>query len=98
MVLFALLIPLALALVALSRAYAEVDDELLVEWAAAHALTLTPANRPMVRWYLRNARVLRTWGALAGLGLPPLAFAPSGLAETRGPQAWTWIFVGGRIG
>jgi hypothetical protein len=98
MVLVALLLPLALVLVALSRAYGEVDDDFLVEWSAAHALALTPANRPMVRWYLRNARVLRTWGVLAGIGLPPLAFAAFGIGETRVPQDWTWIFVGYLVG
>lgn len=92
------LIPLVIGLVALSRAYAEVDDEFLREWSAAHALTLTPANRPMVRWYLRNARVLRTWGVLAGLGLPPLTFAAFGIGGTRVPQDWTWIFVGYLVG
>ena len=59
-----------LVLVVLSRAYGDVDDDFLVEWSRAHGLRLTPTNQPMVRWYLRNARVLRTWGALAGIFLP----------------------------
>jgi hypothetical protein len=52
----------------------------------------------MVRLYLRNARVLRTWGVLAGIGLPPLAIAAFGVGETRVPQDWTWIFVGYLVG
>ncbi len=92
-----LLLPLALVLVALSRAYGEVDDDFLDEWSRAHALELTDANRPMVRWYLRNARVLRTWGALAGIFLPSLAAAAFG-ADIRVPQDWVWIFVGYLVG
>lgn len=88
-----LLVPVAIALVALSRAYGEVDDDFLVVWSDAHGLELTPTNRPMVRWYLRNARVLRTWGALAGIFLPALA-AGALDGESQVPQSWTWIFVG----
>jgi hypothetical protein len=92
-----LIIPVALVLVVLSRAYGEVDDDFLVEWSEAHGLHLTPVNRPMVRWYLRNARVLRTWGALAGIFLPALAAAALN-GQPQVPQGWTWIFVGYLVG
>jgi hypothetical protein len=58
--------------VVLVRAYAKVNDDLLVGWAQAHGVELTPESRQMVAWYLRRSRVLRTWGALAGLLLPSL--------------------------
>jgi len=71
--------PLAIALVlavsvpvVLARAYAKVSDELLAEWADAHGVELTPESMQMVARYLRRSRVLRTWGALAGLFLPTL--------------------------
>jgi hypothetical protein len=83
-----LVIALALAVavpVALIRAYAKVNDELLGEWARAHAVELTPENRPMVARYLRTGRVLRTWGVLAGLLLPSLAeLALSGRVQLLG--------------
>ncbi len=58
--------------VALVRAYAKVSDELLAEWARAHAVELTPENRPVVARYLRSGRVLRTWGVVGGLLLPSI--------------------------
>jgi uncharacterized membrane protein len=72
-------LPLVLALallvvvpVVLARAHAAVDDDLLADWARPRGLQLTPDNRPIVARYLRRARVLRTWGALAGILLPSL--------------------------
>lgn len=71
--------PLELAVViavlvaaALARAHAPVGDELLRRWAHAHGLELTAENRPLVEGYLRRARILRTWGAIAGLLAPTL--------------------------
>ena len=75
------------------RAYTEVDDTFVDQWAGAHALTLTPRSRPMVRWYLHTARVLRTWGAVAGFFLPPLiglAFGSPTLEQVLFPL----VFVG----
>lgn len=85
-------LPLVIALVlvlvvplVLARAYAKVDPKLLAEWADVHSLELTSENRPMVARYLRRARVLRTWGALAGLVLPSLVeFALSGRVQLLG--------------
>ncbi len=80
---------------ALIRAYAELDEDFLAEWAGAHGLVITERNRPMVRWYLRNARVLRTWGALAGFFLPMLAEAAF---ESSGSMPLVWVFVGYLLG
>jgi uncharacterized integral membrane protein len=95
-ILFSLIFPVLITLVFLSRAYAEIDDAFLAEWADAHGLTLTPRNRPMVRWYLINARVLRTLGVLAGLFLAPLAYSALGL--DIGSGGWLWAFVGYLVG
>jgi hypothetical protein len=70
-----LLLALALVVVvpvALVRAHAAIGDDLLAEWARARGLQLTPESRPIVARYLRRARVLRTWGAVAGILLPSL--------------------------
>lgn len=75
------------------RAYTEVNDAFVDEWARAHVLALTPRNRPMVRWYLHTARVLPTWGAVAGFFLPPLigrAFGSPTLEDALIPL----VFVG----
>jgi len=91
-ILFGWLVPLALAGVFLGRAYADVNDGFVREWARAHALTLTPENRPMVWWYLRSARVLRTWGVVGGVLLPPLARSALGFGGDAGYPLW--IFFG----
>ncbi len=80
---------------ALIRAYAELDEDFLQQWARAHALWVTPENRPMVRWYLRTARLLRTWGALAGFFLPMLAEAAF---DSSGSMPPVWVFVGYLLG
>ncbi len=91
----AFVVPLAIVLFALRRAYSEVDDGFVRQWARAHALDLTPGNRPMVAWYLLTARVLRTWGVLGGLFLPPLVGAAFG---GRGSASPVWAFVGYLVG
>jgi len=89
------------------RAYREVDDGFVAEWAGAHGLALSPENRPMVSWYLRTARLLRTWGAIGGLLLPTFcALAWSDHLEILGadsgggvnPGDAMWIFVGYLVG
>lgn len=83
--------------IALIRAYAELDEDFLAEWAGAHGLVITERNRPMVRWYLRNARVLRTWGALAGFFLPYLAALAFG-ASSAGSLNVVAPFLGYLLG
>ncbi len=105
----AVILAAAVVVVPLSvfRAHRDVDDGFVADWAAAHALTLTPENRPMVAWYLGAARVLRTWGAIGGLLVPSffalvwsdhleiLGFDSGGGAN---PGDAAWIFVGYLIG
>ncbi|MEA2686220.1 MAG: hypothetical protein QOE93_1415, partial [Actinomycetota bacterium] len=86
------LICLTIVVLALQRAHREVDDKFVDVWAQAHALTLTSENRPMVSWYLRTARLLRTWGALGGLFLPPIVLAALGF--DAGAVFPIWIFLG----
>jgi hypothetical protein len=78
----------------LVRAYTEVDDAFVDEWARAHDLVLTGRNRPMVRWYLHTARVLRTWGAVAGLLLPPLIGSALGIRALQDLISGPLVFVG----
>jgi hypothetical protein len=89
---FAFLIALTVVLVALSRAYAKVDHKFVEQWAGAHSVTLTPESRPMVGWYLRTARVLRTWGTLGGLLLAPIVLSSLGFYSHA---FWgIWVFLG----
>jgi hypothetical protein len=101
--------PLVLALIAgailaaqLVRAY-RTEPRQLERWVRAHGLELTPESRPVVARYLRRARVLRTWGAVAGVVVPSLAsLIFSGRVQVLGfgtdgdaaPLAFGWIFVG----
>src|SRR5688500_9992597 len=87
---------------ALSRAHRSVGDELVGRWAEAHGLELTAENRPVVVGYLRRARVLRTWGAIAGLIAPtvlrlalgePVHVAGIGTYD-RSPGELGLVFVG----
>lgn len=48
-----------------------VREQELKEWAHAHALRLTPANRAFAEHYLRTGRRLRTWCVTGGLLIPP---------------------------
>jgi hypothetical protein len=108
-------LPLAVALVlvvvipvVLVRAHAGIDKKVLAGWARARGVEVTPESRPMLGAYLRNARALRTWGALAGVVLPSLVelawhgrlqilgFGTDGSASPfSGPM---WIFIGYLLG
>jgi hypothetical protein len=99
-VLVGALILLVVAVVSLRSAYGRVDDDVVAEWAGRHELAVDDANRPLVEWYLRTARTLRTWGALAGLLLPPLVeLAWSGqprflgMASGGGAQPGDIVFI-----
>ena len=105
--------PLALAIVLavvipvrLYRAYRPRDAS-VERWADDHGLALTTANRPLVVGYLRNARVLRTWGAVVGAILPSLVeLAWSGRVQVLGfgadgesaPLGFGTILVGYLVG
>jgi len=102
-----LLAVVAVAGLALRRAYAEADGAFVGGWARDHSLELTPGNRATVERYLRTARVLRTWGAVAGLLLPPLAglvfggplrVLGFGTDLSSEPGAVVYIFVGYLVG
>jgi hypothetical protein len=65
----------------LLRAYRS-DDRAVDRWALDHGLELTPESRPVVRHYLRRARILRTWGAVAGAVLPSvIEYAATGRVQ-----------------
>jgi len=108
-----LVTPLELAVVlavlvgaALVRAYTPLGEEPLQCWAEAHGLELTPENRPVVEGYLRRARILRTWGAIAGLVAPtvvrPLLGEPVHVAGIgaygSSPGELGFVFVGYLVG
>ena len=92
-----LLIPAIVVIVVLSRAYTDVDEAFVEEWARAHGLTLSTNNRAMVQWYLRTARILRAWGVLAGLLLPELVDAAFGV-EVFGQAQPLFAFFGYLVG
>jgi hypothetical protein len=79
------------------------DEGILEHWADDHGVELTPENRPMVRHYLRKARLLRTWGGVAGATLPSLIdLVVNGRVQVLGfgtdgesaPLGFGTIFVG----
>ena len=79
-----------------------MNDALVTRWAQARGLELTPENLPVVRRYLRRARVLRTCGAIAGLVAPvvirfalgePVRVAGVG-ADGMSPGEIGLVFVG----
>lgn len=91
---------------ALLRAH-RPDAELVTRWAGERGLPLTPENRPIVERYLRRARLLRAWGAVAGAVLPSLIeYAVSGRVQVLGfgtdgtsaPLGFGTIFVGYLLG
>src|SRR4051794_29105548 len=91
---------------ALRRAH-HFDDEVINHWGRAHGVELTPESRPMVRRYLRRARLLRTWGAVAGALVPSLAdLVFNGRVQVLGfgtdgqsaPLGFGSIFVGYLLG
>jgi hypothetical protein len=90
----------------LVRAY-RFREETVDRWARDHDVELTPESRPMVRRYLRRARVLRTWGGVAGAVLPTLIdYVVNGRVQVLGfgtdgesaPLAFGSIFVGYLLG
>src|SRR4051812_8453758 len=92
--------------VELHRAYRR-DGASVDRWARDHGLELTAENRAMVARYLRRARIMRTWGAVAGAIVPSLAeYAISGRVQVLGfgtdghtaPLAFGSIFVGYLLG
>jgi hypothetical protein len=102
-----LAIILAIAIpVELFRAY-RPDGRFAERWVRDRGLELTPENHGMVARYLRNARVMRTWGGAAGAILPSLIeFAWNGRVQVLGfgsdgnsaPLAFGTIFVGYLVG
>lgn len=88
MVLGFVIIPLLIVAIPVSRAFRPLDAAFVREWADAHALVLTPTNRPLVEYYLATARKLRTLGAVAGILLPPLFTWSLGLDNPRVSGFW----------
>jgi hypothetical protein len=93
-------------LVQLFRAYRR-DDRLVDRWARERGLELTPESRPLVARYLRRARILRTWGGVAGAVLPSvIEYLWNGRVEVLGfgtdgtsaPLGFGTIFVGYLVG
>src|SRR3712207_1311754 len=75
-----------------------MSDRAVAVWAAERHVRLTPANEPMLRWYLRSSATPRRLGLLAGLVLPPLAGWSFGLPDPRRFPSWPWLFAGSLAG
>jgi hypothetical protein len=104
---FALATVLAVAIpFCLIRAYRR-DERRDERWARDHDVEVTPDTRPVVARYLRNARICRTWGGVAGAVLPSLIeYAATGRVQVLGfgtdgtsaPLGFGTIFVGYLLG
>jgi hypothetical protein len=84
-----------------------VRGEFVERWARDRGVELTEETRPVVAAYLRRARVMRTWGGVAGAVLPTLlAWAIDGRFVVLGfgsdgdsaPLGYGTIFVGYLVG
>lgn len=82
------LVIIVIVAIPVSRAFRPLDPAFVQEWADAHALTITPVNRPLVEHYLATARKLRTLGAVAGLFLAPLLVWAVGAEGGRANLFW----------
>jgi hypothetical protein len=100
-IILAVVIPIELV-----RAYRQ-DGKRVERWARAHGVALTDETRPVLARYLRNARVYRTWGGVAGAVLPSLIeYAATGRVQVLGfgtdgtsaPLGFGTIFVGYLVG
>ena len=85
------LVPLGLVLWGAHRANSDAE---VADWASAHALRLTPRNRPMVGYYLLLGRLLRGIGGVAGLVLGSLAEGAFGVGVASGFLFWAWAMGG----
>ena len=94
---------LAVMVAVLARAYAPLTDGAVREWAGAHGLRLTVENRDLVHRHLRSARILRTWGGLAGVVVPSivelawhgrLTLLGFGADGEHNPGGIGWVFAG----
>jgi hypothetical protein len=104
---FVLAVVLAIAIpVELLRAY-RLPDSFVERWARDRGVELTGETRPVVRAYLRRARVMRTWGGVAGAVLPSLLeWVLTGRVQVLGfgtdgesaPLGFGAIFVGYLLG
>jgi hypothetical protein len=74
------------------------DPKEIDSWANAYGVELTPANRPMVTYYVRLAVVLRVIGGVAGVGLGKLFDEAMGLATSTGLGFWIWVILGWLLG
>jgi hypothetical protein len=92
--------------IGLWRAY-RADAQLTDRWAGDRGLALTPASRAMVEAYLHRARLLRTWGGVAGVLVPTLGswifegrFVVLGIGSDgeSAPLGFGAIFVGYLLG
>lgn len=71
--------------------------QLVRDWARAHALTLTPANQPVVEYYVATAGRLRAVGVIAGVIVPMLAASAFGFGSTFG-FGHIWALLGYLVG
>lgn len=93
--------------VALAGAYRPLSEQRVAEWSGSRGIELTAQNGPMVRSYLRTARILRAWGLVAGVLVPSfLALGWSGHIDVLGVDSSGgtntgdvgWVFVGYLVG
>jgi len=95
---FLLLLLLAGSLAGLSMA--QPTRYRVEAWSRGRGLGLTSANRPVVGYYLRTARLLRLIGAMAGTVLPGLVMlAYQGEKSALGTfSGVAWAYVGYLVG
>ena len=94
---FFLIVAVLIALVVVARGF-QVDESSMARWADSANVTLTDANRPVVRRYLAWSRRCRTAGLVAGFLIPVIVSAVIGTPDDPGPWAVSLMVVGYLLG
>jgi hypothetical protein len=94
---FFLIVAILIALVVVARGV-HVDEGYMTRWADSANVTLTDANRPVVRRYLAWSRRSRTAGLVAGFLAPVIVSAVMGKPDDPGPWSVSLMVVGYLLG
>lgn len=92
-----LIVAILVALFVVARGF-QVHETYMTRWADSANVTLTDANRPVVRRYLAWSRRSRTAGLVAGFLTPVIVSAVMGKPDDPGPWAVSLMVVGYLLG
>jgi hypothetical protein len=94
---FVIIVVGLIAVVVVARGF-QIDENYVARWADSANVTLTDANRPVVRRYLAWSRRCRTVGGLTGFLGPVIVSEVVGKPDDPGPWAVSLMVVGYLLG